>query len=534
MVSLPLSRFMMSVAQFMLSGILILEFMSLKKIKRFFSRYPLILAWLLLIPALLYWILESLGKIFRKFFRRSNLPAIAFMSLYILHMIGLVFTVDFDYALKDLRIKLPLFVLPVIFTVAEPLSNKKFRTLMLFFVGAVLSGTFISTYVLLSRDIDNLRDISMFISHIRFSLLISIAIFCLAYLGAKKEYYGRYIRAAFLLLAAWLLFYLVLSASMTGLVVLVVAIFVMAVHYTFKKKNLYSRIATVVILIAPIVIMVFFMGIITDVYRVHRVDFSSLDQQTSRGTYYWHDTTNLQTENGHYVWMYIATPEMREAWNQRSDLDFDGPDLKGQELKHTLIRYLTSKGLRKDADGVESLTRQDIALVENGEASYHYHDRSVFYVRLYKIIWEAQQYFRTGNPSGHSAMQRIEYWKTSTLIIQQNPVFGVGTGDMNIAFEKQYEQMNSPLQPEFRWRSHNQFLSITVGFGLIGIAWFLFSLLFPPLKTRRFTDYFYLSFFVIMMVSMISEDTIETQAGVTLFAFFTSLFLFGKKDKHAF
>ena len=30
---------------------------------------------------------------------------------------------------------------------------------------------------------------------------------------------------------------------------------------------------------------------------------------------------------------------------------------------------------------------------------------------------------------------------------------------------------------------------------------------------------------------MISEDTIETQAGVTIFAFFTSLFLFGKKDK---
>lgn len=531
-VSLPLSRFMMSVAQFMLSGILILEYMSADKIRNFIKRFPLYISILLVIPALFYWVVESLVLIFKRFLRRDNLPAIVFSSLYLLHVIGLIFTVDFDYALKDLRIKLPLLALPVIFTVAEPLKGKQFRTLMLFFVASVLAGTMISTYILLTKDIDNLRDISLFISHIRFSLLIVIAIFCLAYLGFKTIYYQKLIRWLFLVISMWLLFYLVLSASMTGLVVLFVATFVMAVHYTLKRKNLYSRIATVVILIAPIVALTFLMGIITDVYKVHRIDFSNLEKQTKLGAYYWHDTTNLQTENGHYVWIYIATPEMREAWNARSELDFDGPDNKGQALKHTLIRYLTSRGLRKDANGIEQLTEYDISLVENGEASYHYHDRSVFYVRLYKIIWEAQQYFRTGNPSGHSAMQRIEYWKTSVHIIQQNPWFGVGTGDMNIAFEKQYELMNSPLQPEFRWRSHNQFLSITVGFGIIGLLWFMFSLLYPPIKTGRFTDYFYLSFFVIMMVSMISEDSIETQAGVTLFAFFTSLFLFGKNDKN--
>lgn len=531
-ISLPLSRFMMSVAQFMLSGILILQFMSMPKIMRFAGRYPVYLSIFLIIPAMIYWIMESLVLIFKRFFRPDNIPAIVFSSLYLLHVIGLIFTVDFDYALKDLRIKLPLLVLPIIFTVGEPLRDKKFRVLMLFFIASVISSTFISTYILIVEDVDNLRDISLFISHIRFSLLISIAIFSLAYLGIKKTYYGKYIRGLFLLMLVWLLFYLVLSASMTGLIVLFVATFVIAVHYTLKKKNLYSRIATVVILIAPVIVMVFFMGIITDVYKVHRVDFSRLEKQSSRGSNYWHDTTNRQTENGHYVWIYIAASEMRDAWNKRSELDYDGQDNKGQDLKHTLIRYLTSKGLRKDADGVDQLTEQDIFLIENGEASYHYHDRSVFYVRLYKIIWETQQYFRTGNPSGHSAMQRIEYWKTSIHIIRHNPVFGVGTGDMNIAFEKQYELMNSPLQPEFRWRSHNQFLSISVGFGLIGILWFLFSLLYPPIKIKRFTDFFYLSFFVIMMVSMISEDTIETQAGVTLFAFFTSLFLFGKKDKN--
>lgn len=466
-----------------------------------------------------------------KFLRKENLPAIVFTSLYLLHVIGLLFTVDFDYALKDLRIKLPLLVLPIIFTVSPSLDKKKFRSIMLFFAIAVVAGTLISTYILFVKDVDNLRDISIFISHIRFGLLISIAIFTMGYYSIRKEGFNNYIRLLFAGLTGWLMLYLLLSASMTGMVVLFIAVFVMAIHYTLKKKNVYSRIITVSMLLTPIIMMVFIMGVITDVYKIHRLDFSTLDKQTALGNYYWHDTTNLQTENGYYVWLYISTNELRDAWNEVSKLDFDGKDNRGQELKHTLFRYMTSKGLRKDAAGITAMTPKDISLVEEGEASSHYDDRSVFYIRLYKIIWETQQYFRTGNPSGHSAMQRIEYWKTSWLIIKQHPLIGVGTGDMNIAFAKQYEIMDSPLEPEFRWRSHNQFLSIAVGFGIVGILWFLVALLYPPIKTGRMTDYFYLAFFVIMVVSMLSEDTIETQTGVTMFALFTSLFLFGKKDK---
>ena len=530
-ISLPFSKFMMSVAQFSLSAVLILDFMSMDKIEWFKKRFPAYQKVILIIPFFLYWVITSLGQILKKFLRKENLPAIVFTSLYVLHVLGLLFTVDFDYALKDLRIKLPLFVLPIIFTISPSLDKKKFRSLMLFFATAVIAGTLISTYILLVREIGNLRDISIFISHIRFGLLISIAIFTLAYYATRKEEFNIYIRLLFAGMVGWLMLYLLLSASMTGMVVLFIAIFVMAIHYTLKKKNTYSRIITVTLLLTPVIILVFIMGVITDVYKIHRLDLSSLDKQTELGNYYWHDTANLQTENGYYVWLYIATNEVKDAWNQVSNYDFDGQDSRGQELKHTLYRYMTSKGLRKDAGGVAALTTQDIALIEEGEASSHYDDRSVFYIRLYKIIWETQQYFRTGNPSGHSAMQRIEYWKTSWLIINEHPLIGVGTGDMNIAFEKQYEIMDSPLEPEFRWRSHNQFLSIAVGFGIIGIIWFLVILLYPPIKKGRMTDYFYFSFFVIMVVSMLSEDTIETQTGVTMFALFTSLFLFGKKDK---
>src|ERR1700741_3449028 len=42
----------------------------------------------------------------------NNKAALALCGLYILHVVGLIYTSDFSYALKDLRIKLPLLTLP--------------------------------------------------------------------------------------------------------------------------------------------------------------------------------------------------------------------------------------------------------------------------------------------------------------------------------------------------------------------------------------------------------------------------------------
>jgi O-antigen ligase len=128
-------------------------------------------------------------------------------------------------------------------------------------------------------------------------------------------------------------------------------------------------------------------------------------------------------------------------------------------------------------------------------------------------------------------MQRMEYWKASWQIIKEHWLFGVGTGDMNIAFARQYDKMHSPLDKKWRLRSHNQFLSITVGFGIFGLLWFLFVLAYPfSLKSIR-KDYYYFVFFIILLLSMTSEDTIESQAGLTFFVFFCALFLLGRKDE---
>ena len=275
-------------------------------------------------------------------------------------------------------------------------------------------------------------------------------------------------------------------------------------------------------------------SVIRDYYRVLPLDLSKLEQYTSLGNKYIHNTKDLSTENGNYLWIYIQRDEMREAWNKRSDIPFDSLDRKNQRIVNTLVRFLTSKGLRKDAGGVNRLSQNEVEAIGNGVSNVIFIREFSFRGRIYEFLWGYDEYRKSANPSGSSIMQRIEFWKASVNIIKDNWLTGVGTGDMNEAFQQQYEKMHSQLAPDKRWRSHNQFLSIFVGFGIIGLIWFLISVFYPPIVTGKFNDYFFLIFFIIAMLSMIPGDTIESQAGVTFFAFFYSFLMWGRKEEDVF
>ena len=217
---------------------------------------------------------------------------------------------------------------------------------------------------------------------------------------------------------------------------------------------------------------------------------------------------------------------MKEAWNSVSGMDYSGHDKRGQELRYTLIRYLTSLGLRKDADGVSQLKNDDIDLIESGYANHIYKHRNRFQVRMYELIWEIDVYRKGGNPSGHSVTQRIEYLRTGFSILMDHPLLGVGTGDVPAAFEKKYIENKTSLDPEWRLRAHNQWLTFAISFGLLGLLLLIVAFVYPGLVQRKFGQYLFLLFFMVSFLSMFNEDTLETQAGVAFFAFFYTFLLF--------
>ena len=105
-----------------------------------------------------------------------------------------------------------------------------------------------------------------------------------------------------------------------------------------------------------------------------------------------------------------------------------------------------------------------------------------------------------------------------------------GTGDIVDAYKTQYEKMNSDLAPKYRLRAHNQYLTFAATFGIFGLLYFIFTLIYPMRVLNKTRDFLYVTFWITAVLSMITEDTLETQAGVTFFAFFNCLYLFARDD----
>ena len=473
-----------------------------------------------------------------------NKAAVLLVAFYLMHVVGLLWTSDFEYAMKDLRVKLPILVMPFVLSSLEPLDRKRFDLVMLVYVLSVFIATQFSFFRYVRHDYEDVREISRFISHIRFCLNIVFSMAVIGYYLYKRRIskgegvpsFGiKVVIDQFLmwLLLFWFAYVIFIFESLSGYVILA-AVVLASLLFAFLrwKKGRGWRVAlgiSALMVIGAIVVAVWV--VVKPMVEVKPVDLSTLEKTTAQGNPYWHDTIHNPVEDGKYVGLYYNRNELRETWSQRSELPFDGATADGENLEATLVRYLTSKDLRKDAEGVMALTDEDVKNIEQGVANYNNWKHPGLRARLSSTLFEYNLYRRYNNPNGGSLSQRIEYTRASFHIIKQHPWFGVGTGDVPQAFAESYDEIHSPLNEEFRFRAHNQYLAIAVAFGLVGLAFFLFVLLYPWFASKRNHTYLYMMFLCVMLLSMFPEDTLETQAGATLFAFFMALLLFAKPQR---
>jgi len=527
-VSLPFSKVGISIGQMMIAGGWVMERFSYRQFFDYLNSKSGFLAFLTFIPLAIFLILVAILQGFRQFFSRK--AAMIFSSIFILHLAGLIFTTDFDYALKDLRTKLPLLLLPLLIATSEPFDRKGFYYLLVLFAATVLCRTLYNGFLILHDQFIDIREVSRNVSHIILSLLIVLSICSLIYLSFRNSCFPFWLRWIFRLTAGWFLFYLFYSQSFTGISILVILFLLFLLLHIIHTRNNWLRAGLILaILTASTTLVLSLRSVVNDYYRVNPVDFKRLDKVSSKGNQYLNDSLSRLTENGNYLWIYVQMEEMREVWNKRSTIPFDSLNKKKEVCAFTVIRFLSSKGWRKDGDAVERLTEAEISAIEKGVPNYLFIGNLSLRARIYEFLSGFDTYRETGNPTGSTVMQRVEFWKASLGIIREHWLTGVGTGDMNIAFERQYERMQTKLAPDQRWRSHNQFLSILVGFGIPGLAWFLF-VIFYPLYLRGYRhDFFMNLFLLIALLSMLTEDTIESQTGVTFFAFFYTLFLFARR-----
>jgi len=127
-----------------------------------------------------------------------------------------------------------------------------------------------------------------------------------------------------------------------------------------------------------------------------------------------------------------------------------------------------------------------------------------------------------------STALRLLAWNASWEIIKHNPILGVGAGDIDDELCNIYRNKNYKKPLEMRMNSHNQFLETTVGQGIIGLLFLLFSLsallIYP--KNRLLNQ----SFFLLIVINLLFESMFNTQAGV-VFIVFIYCVLLSAQDK---
>jgi O-antigen ligase len=326
-----------------------------------------------------------------------------------------------------------------------------------------------------------------------------------------------------LAISAWMIFFLFYLRALSGIASFAaVMIFATVIFVTRVKSTLLKvSVPVVFILLAGLAIWPV-VSICKQTHAETPTDFSTLERYTVHGTPYLHDTINRIRENGNPVYIYIADDELRNAWNERSDLDFDGNDLMNQELRATLYRYMSSRGLKKDREGLMQLAGSEIRAIERGTTNYLNIKRPGFYIRAYEEIMSLQVYYQSSRKitSWGSLTKRIDVWRASRVAFKERPLLGWGTGSILKAVDYGIKKNGSTLAG-LNMKPHNQFLYILLTLGIAGMIIIAALYGYFLVRSKAHESFMFILFLIVFLVNFTGNNSFESQSGQNLFVFFS-------------
>lgn len=470
------------------------------------------------------WILE--GKFKLKWDRlKSNRLFWVLSSVFILHVLGLFYTENLSDGIKDVKTKLPLVFLPVIFFSSNPISKKEFHSLLYFFIaGSVVNTLWCMSYSFILHQNEIVRKASRFMSHIRLGLYLDMAIAsCVYFIFESKKLNSKILFSLVILYFVFTLYALGLATGILNLLILVV----FAVLYViFNQQSIYKIIALVVLVTIVGLVTSYILKIKEAQLTVKNHENNSPKRESVNGRPYFHLEESKQVENGFYVHMNIQPQELQKEWNVVCPEDSFNFSTQTNLIRYeVLLRYLASKGFTKDSLALHQLNSEDLQRIKKNISNCEITKWSFLHKRIYEFVNEYDDFKNNRYINGHSITMRLYFWKAAMLLINEHPMFGVGTGDVQQELNKVYVNSDSPLKTEWYKRPHNQYLTITVATGVFGLLVFLFSLMYPIKKYKKILPVLYWPFIITALGSFFVEDTLETQAGLSFFAVFNTLFV---------
>lgn len=126
--------------------------------------------------------------------------------------------------------------------------------------------------------------------------------------------------------------------------------------------------------------------------------------------------------------------------------------------------------------------------------------------------------------------ERIIIWKSAINLIAQNPLLGVGIGDVRSELTEEYIRAGEEKLGKEKLNAHNQFLEIFLEDGAIGIALFLFIMGFMIFIAIRERNLLFGLFILMMIVFFMFETVLYRLAGVAFFSLFSFILPHVKKN----
>jgi len=152
-----------------------------------------------------------------------------------------------------------------------------------------------------------------------------------------------------------------------------------------------------------------------------------------------------------------------------------------------------------------------------------------FYNKINNTIWDFRQYKNKGNIEHLSDSKRLVAYELAYKAIKEKPIFGYGTGGPKAKINALYK-VYYPQYPNIeKLYGSNQFIYITLSFGIMGLLFFLLWLWkIYPIKELLINELL-LATATINLVSFIPENTIEVQFGIAIFCVFSLMAIYYKK-----
>ena len=477
-----------------------------------------------LIGLTLNWVLELDFQIKWKKIKDQKYLPIIFSGLFLIELLWLPISKDTTIGLNVLRIKLPLLLLPLIIGSCISFSKREWKTIITtFFIGIFVSTIWVYLVSLeilpTKKDSGTIRDASIFMSHIRYSILLCLsAVFILVL--AFKNLINKLIAVIIFL---WLLFLIFKLSTITAILGLSFALLFLFIALIFSSRIKHKK-----VYIAGIASLFFLVGLyitatVNDFYHIKSKE-RSIQTNSLGGEKYQFDLIDNTTENGFYLWENIAQKELERTWNERSKFSFNSKDKKNQPIKATLYRFLTSKGLNKDSVGLSKLTQKEIQKIENGETSSVSYNN--FEKRIRSLLYQHESRKKNSDPNNQTINQRVVFWKAGKEIFLNQLALGHGPGGAKTQYKKYYKYRNTNLNKSNQLLAHNQFITQAINLGALGTIIWIFVLFYSFLKVEKEIFLFFVPYIILMFFAFMSDDMLEVQAGATIFSFFGTLLLF--------